>query len=95
MLSALEFIWKVRNHLHIITGRKCDQLYFEHQEKLAEILGFKSKSGEQAVERFLGELHSAMDTVKQLYLMFVAESAPARETGSQKRLKRCSARSLL
>lgn len=76
--SALDFIWKVRNNLHLITGRKCDQLYFEHQEKLAEMLGFRSKGGEQAVERFLGELHYAMDTVKQLHLMVIMESLPSK-----------------
>ncbi|WP_051283928.1 [protein-PII] uridylyltransferase [Desulforegula conservatrix] len=76
--AVLEFIWKVRNNLHIITGRKCDQLYFEHQERLAEAMGFKPKAGEKAVERFLGELHSAMDTVKQLYLMIVSESVPSK-----------------
>jgi len=76
--STLEFIWKVRNNLHLITGRKCDQLYFEHQEQLAEAMNFKPKAGEKAVERFLGELHAAMDIVKQLHLMIVAESAPSK-----------------
>lgn len=88
--ASLNFIWKVRNNLHLVTGRKCDQLYFEHQEKLAEMLGFRPKSGEQAVERFLGELHSAMDTVKQLHMMIVSEAAPYKRLSLRRAIpKRC------
>ncbi|MEZ4550967.1 MAG: hypothetical protein R2874_10935 [Desulfobacterales bacterium] len=28
LMSALSFIWDVRNKLHQLTRRKCDQLYF-------------------------------------------------------------------
>lgn len=71
--KALNFIWKVRNNLHYLTGRKCDQLYFEQQIKLAEILGFKEENGQQPVEKFLGNLHGQMDFLKQQHLMFLYE----------------------
>lgn len=88
--TALDFIWKVRNNLHLITGRKCDQLYFEHQEKLADMLGFKPKSGEQAVERFLGELHSSMDTIRQLYMMIISEAIPSKRLSLRRAIpKKC------
>ncbi|MGD8712914.1 MAG: DUF294 nucleotidyltransferase-like domain-containing protein, partial [Desulfobacterales bacterium] len=33
---SLAFIWKVRNRIHWFCGRKCDQLHFENQIKLAQ-----------------------------------------------------------
>jgi [protein-PII] uridylyltransferase len=71
--SALAFIWKVRNRLHVMSGRKCDQLHFENQIKMAHALHFKKTNGLQPVELFLGELHSQMDFMKQQYLMFLFE----------------------
>jgi [protein-PII] uridylyltransferase len=35
---SLAFIWKVRNRLHYLCNRKYDQLHFENQIKLAEIM---------------------------------------------------------
>jgi len=59
--EALQFIWNIRNRLHHITGRKCDQLYFEYQAPLATALKFKKENGQQPVERFLSELHGHME----------------------------------
>jgi [protein-PII] uridylyltransferase len=73
LIQALNFIWHVRNRLHLICGRKCDQLHFENQIKLAEMLKFKRLNGQQPVERFLGELHGQMEFLKQQYLMFLYE----------------------
>jgi len=70
---ALGFIWGVRNRLHAMTGRRCDQLHFENQIKMAEALGFKQTDGMQPVELFLGELHRQMDFMKQQHLMFLFE----------------------
>jgi [protein-PII] uridylyltransferase len=83
-LEAVSFIWKVRNRLHHITGRKCDQLYFEHQVKLAAALGFEDANGQQAVERFLGEMHSHMESIKHLHQSFLAKAMP-REQKSYRR----------
>ncbi len=71
--EALQFIWNVRNHLHYITDRKCDQLYFEYQAPLATDLKFRKENGQQPVERFLSELHGHMEFVKQQHLIFLYE----------------------
>lgn len=73
LTEALSFIWNVRNRLHQIAGRKCDQLYLEYQIKLANALNFKKINGREPVERFLGELHGRMEFLKQLHLMFFHE----------------------
>ncbi|MDP2644437.1 MAG: [protein-PII] uridylyltransferase [Desulfobacterales bacterium] len=70
LTRALSFIWTVRNYLHHLAGRKCDQLHFEYQSKLARVLKFKRENGQKPVERFLGMLHGQMDFVKQQHLMF-------------------------
>jgi [protein-PII] uridylyltransferase len=68
--QALSFISTVRNWLHYLAGRRCDQLYLEHQVKLAQSLGFNEENGQLAVERFLGALHAEMESVKRQHLMF-------------------------
>ena len=65
LMVALNFIWNIRNRLHYITGRKCDQLHFEHQVEVAKLLGFEDRYRHQGVERFMGELHSNMEFLKQ------------------------------
>ena len=73
LIRALKFVWRVRNHLHRLTGRKCDQLYFEYQVKLAEVLNFEKTKGWEPVELFLGVLHDKMECIKQQHLMFLYE----------------------
>jgi len=70
--KALAFIWTVRNHLHHLTRRKFDQLYFEHQLSLAEQLDYRDTHGQPAVEQFLGKLHSEMEFIKQTNLVFLS-----------------------
>ncbi len=79
---SLAFIWNARNRLHCLYGRKCDQLNFENQLKLAEMLKYKKTGGQQPVERFLGELHGRMEYLKQQHLMFL------HELGFEKKRKR-------
>jgi [protein-PII] uridylyltransferase len=42
VIEARDFMWRVRNSLHFLSGRHHDQLTFEYQEKIAPILGFKA-----------------------------------------------------
>ncbi|MEA3427739.1 MAG: [protein-PII] uridylyltransferase, partial [Thermodesulfobacteriota bacterium] len=73
LTNALSFIWNIRNRLQHLAGRKCDYLYFEYQMKLAKNLHFKKKDGQEPVERFLGQLHSQMELLKEQLLMFLYE----------------------
>jgi [protein-PII] uridylyltransferase len=40
---ARDFLWRVRNSLHFLSGRHSDQLTFEFQEQIAPMLGFGGK----------------------------------------------------
>jgi len=82
--EALTFIRTVRNWLHHITERKCDQLYFEHQVLLSKALGFEDGQGQQAVERFLGVLHKQMEFVKRQHLVFLGRAFKARKKARKK-----------
>ena len=70
---SLAFIWKVRNRIHWLCGRKCDQLHFENQIKLAQTFKYKKSNGQRPVEKFLGELHGQMESLKQQHLAFLYE----------------------
>jgi [protein-PII] uridylyltransferase len=48
-----DFLWSVRCHLHFLTGRAEERLTFELQPTMAERLGYRSKVGLRAVERFM------------------------------------------
>ncbi len=48
-----EFLWRVRCHLHFVTGRAEERLSFELQQNLAERLHYKGRRGQNAAERFM------------------------------------------
>ena len=73
LMQSIAFIWKVRNRIHYICGRKCDQLHFENQVKVARSLNYKSNNGQEPVERLMGELHGRMEALKQQHLVFLHE----------------------
>jgi len=89
LFEATSFIWYVRNHLHEITRRKCDQLYFEYQEQLADLMKFQAQKGLQPVEGFLGVLHGHMEYIKRIHEMFLYQ------LGLSRRLPRDSGKTAL
>ncbi len=61
---------KIRNRLHYISGRKNDQLYFEHQEDIAQEFGYKTGAGKLGVERFMREMHGHLQTIAVISDLF-------------------------
>lgn len=43
---AIDFLWSVRNHLHLLAGRRADRLTFAEQELVARALGYGPALGE-------------------------------------------------
>ncbi|KPK21201.1 MAG: hypothetical protein AMK69_22320 [Nitrospira bacterium SG8_3] len=84
LCEALSFVKTVRNWLHHLSGRKCDQLYFEYQVRLAKDLGYRQENGQRAVEGFLGELHEQMEFLKRQHLMFLRRVISAKKSGRRK-----------
>jgi [protein-PII] uridylyltransferase len=76
--GALDFMWRIRNELHLMVGRKSDQLSFDIQEKMAVSLGYaNSESGELPVERFMRDYYLNARAVRT-YCQLVIEQCRAR-----------------
>jgi [protein-PII] uridylyltransferase len=52
-LRASNFFWRVRCHLHFLTGRAEERLTFDVQPELASRMGYGDRGGKPAVERFM------------------------------------------
>lgn len=85
LMATLRFIWNVRSGLHLLVGRKYDQLHFEHQLRLADLFGYTGTDPEHAVERFLGDLHGHLERIKQHHLLFLYEMTRAKKGGKKRR----------
>lgn len=48
-----DFLWTVRCHLHFLTNRPEERITFDLQKHMAERLGYATREGMQAVERFM------------------------------------------
>ncbi len=75
----LQFIWAVRNRLHQLAGRKNDRLSFEYQEDIAQWLGYGDEDNFLAVEQFMGKLHRAMASIKNMNRAFAAAHLPIKK----------------
>jgi [protein-PII] uridylyltransferase len=66
--EGLEFLWRVRNQLHLITGRKTDQMSFEHQEEIAAAITRQRESSdvELPVERFMRDYYRQARSVASI-----------------------------
>lgn len=53
--KSIQFLWAIRNHLHLLSGRRQDDLTFELQEKIAPLLAFPR--GTKGVEEMMRQYH--------------------------------------
>jgi [protein-PII] uridylyltransferase len=59
---SIEFLWAIRNHAHLLSERRQDDLTFELQEKIAPLLGFSS--GAEGVEAMMREYHLSAQRIQ-------------------------------
>lgn len=52
-IRAAKFLWTVRCHLHYVTGRPEERLSFDLQPEIAARMGYRDRTGQQGVERFM------------------------------------------
>jgi len=64
--SCQEFLWQVRYALHMLAGRAEDRLLFDHQHKIAVMLGFEADDARLAVERFMQKYYRVVMVVAEL-----------------------------
>ncbi|MHB1414042.1 MAG: [protein-PII] uridylyltransferase family protein, partial [Chloroflexota bacterium] len=61
--AAVDFLLKARQHLHYVTGRKTDRLFFAYQEETASFLGYMQANGHLPVERMMLDLNAHADAI--------------------------------
>ena len=66
LTSAQEFLWKVRYALHMLAGRAEDRLLFDHQRRIAALLGYSDNDAKTAVERFMQKYYRVVMGVAEL-----------------------------
>ncbi|MTH35576.1 [protein-PII] uridylyltransferase [Paracoccus limosus] len=69
--QAEDFLWAVRCHLHLLTGRPTDQLTFDIQVEVARAMGYRDLSGRRAVEVFMQDYFTHATRVGELTRVFL------------------------
>lgn len=69
---AQDFLWTVRCHLHLLTGRAMDQLTFDLQVEVADRMGYKDRDGRRAVEHFMQDYFRHATRVGELTRIFLS-----------------------
>ena len=65
------FLWRIRFALHILTGRREDRLLFDHQKKLAEMLGYEDAVYMLAVEQLMQRYYRTVMDLSRLNEMLL------------------------
>jgi len=66
-----DFLWKVRFGLHILTGRREDRLLFDHQSRLADMLGYEDAAYTLAVEQLMQRYYRTVMELSRLNEMLL------------------------
>jgi len=66
LIRGRNFLWRIRNGLHFLTGRGEDRLLFDHQKVLAQQMGYEDTQSHLAVEQLMKKYFR---TVKELRLL--------------------------
>ena len=66
LVKGRNFLWKLRNGLHQLSGRCEDRLLFDYQRDLAQQLGYIKEENHLAVEQMMKQYYR---TVKELQLL--------------------------
>ncbi|OGQ99799.1 MAG: [protein-PII] uridylyltransferase [Deltaproteobacteria bacterium RIFOXYD12_FULL_55_16] len=71
-IQARDFLIKIRNRLHYLSGRKNDQLFFEYQEEMAKAFRYSDTQGTLGVERFMQDIYRHLQTIATTTDLFFA-----------------------
>ncbi len=66
LLGGRDFLWKVRYALHMLSSRAEDRLLFEHQRRIAPMLGFETSDAKLAVESFMQKYYRVAMAVSEM-----------------------------
>lgn len=66
LINGQNFLWLLRYHLHLLTGRGENRLLFDYQTKLAQKLGFVDNKHNLAVEQMMKQYYRTALTISHL-----------------------------
>jgi [protein-PII] uridylyltransferase len=64
---SIDFLLRIRHHMHLQAGRQHDILEFSTQEAIAKRMGYRSTGSASNVERFMREYYEAANTIAELH----------------------------
>jgi len=67
------FLWRIRFALHVLTGRREDRLLFDHQTRLAEMLGYEDASYTLAIEQLMQRYYRTVMELSRLNEMLLQQ----------------------
>ena len=71
LVAGRAFLWRIRFGLHLLTGRREDRLLFDHQVKLAQMLGYEDASFTLAVEQLMQRYYRTVMELSRLNEMLL------------------------
>ncbi|MEM9580553.1 MAG: nucleotidyltransferase domain-containing protein, partial [Pseudomonadota bacterium] len=71
--AAESFLWAVRGHLHLISGRASEQLTFDLQVEVAAQMGYEDGGGRRGVEIFMQHYFRHATSVGDLTRIFLTK----------------------
>ena len=83
--NALSYLWRIRNELHYLAGRKNDQLTFDAQTKLSSFFSYSAKGKSLAVEEFMRDYYLHATKVEHFASSLISRCV-VREDGTRKLL---------
>ena len=81
--ASLNYLWRIRNELHYLAGRKNDQLTFDAQTSLARFFGYEDKGTTLAVEQFMQDFYLHANRVEHFSSLLITK-CNQREEGARK-----------
>jgi [protein-PII] uridylyltransferase len=83
--TALDYLWRVRNYLHYLTGKKRDNLTFDLQGQVATAMGYTDDLVGSAVEQFMRHYYLYARDIAEFTEMIIHRSFPPSRMKSAKR----------
>ena len=81
--AALDYLWRIRNELHYLAGRKNDQLTFDAQTSIARFFGYQDRGSTLAVEQFMQDFYLHANRVEHFSSVLITKCSQ-REEGARK-----------
>jgi len=81
--DALDYLWRIRNELHFQSTRKNDQIYFDHQEKIAQFFGYVDNRKDLAVEQFMQDFYSHATGIEHIASTLITKAVHLSDPGGK------------